>query len=1068
MIKNNKIKRVSIALVFIMLFQIFSNLFTVAAASIGESKYLSRGSKSDYIVQYNNGSYWVYISSNIVTYQDETETNRVAYCVIPGVPGIEWVNNNSAGYSVNLTKTLDDVRVWRVIRFGYPYVSATSLGVENDDDAYLATKLAIQYVLQNRSLSEIRTFYRGGQDPVAGMNLADITRRGNKVVDAVYNLVNKGYNGTETPLSNNIVSVNKVGDFKQDSNSNYYSQTYSVSSQVDMSIYTITNLNNFPEGSFSADLNGNAKSTFSSGEQFKVMIPKNKITGQINGEVELKTKCKTYPILYGEGPSGWQDYAVCVDPYGDVNAKGTLNAVANNGEIVINKIDGDTSKPVEGVTFELTSADGTKVGRVTTDRNGKAIFSSLFAGNYKLKEISANQNYVINNTVFDVKVEMGKTTTVDIPNYMKKGKIKVIKIDLDNKEVKIPNVEFKIYNEAGKVVDTLKTNSNGEATSIDLPINESYKVQESKTGEWYVLNEVPQTAVLKQDQITTLTFTNEKKKGQIKVIKVDADYNEVKLKDVEFKIYDEKGKEIETLKTDVNGEATSKKLPIDQNYTVKETKTQSTYILNETPETVILKENQITNITFKNKKKEGNLKLFKVDSDNHKITIGGVEFYLYSNEFKKIIGTYTTNADGEISVKNLRVGKYSWIEKVTNIFYNLADDTNVEVKWKDTTETTIENELKKGQVKIIKVDKDNNDVKLANVKFEVLDEKGNFLETLITDKNGEAITSKYAIRDYEKLVIREIETHENYVLNKNPKTIVLEENQIKTIKFENERIRGNIEITKVSSNDNKLTGDVKGTKLENAKFEIYNDKDELVDTITTGKDGKATSKLLEYGKYYIKEKNTGSDYYLLNTEKYNVEITENLKTIPVKIENESVDISLDIDKIGIVQAQANDEIKYNFNSLKNTSNVALDNFTWTDNLPYNYVRITKLFTGTYNEDLDYIVKYKTNKSDEYIEFGKYNTQKNNCIDFTKVELAEDEYITDFKVEFGTVMPGFEAEKKTFIFCKVLPIVKIEDKWTNHTSLIGNYKEHKLEDKAEWTTKSYAKKLTIKKLPKTGF
>ena len=35
-------------------------------------------------------------------------------------------------------------------------------------------------------------------------------------------------------------------------------------------------------------------------------------------------------------------------------------------------------------------------------------------------------------------------------------------------------------------------------------------------------------------------------------------------------------------------------------------------------------------------------------------------------------------------------------------------------------------------------------------------------------------------------------------------------------------------------------------------------------------------------------------------------------------------------------------------SLKNTSNVALDNFTWTDNLPYEYVRITKLFTGTYN------------------------------------------------------------------------------------------------------------------------
>ena len=56
-----------------------------------------------------------------------------------------------------------------------------------------------------------------------------------------------------------------------------------------------------------------------------------------------------------------------------------------------------------------------------------------------------------------------------------------------------------------------------------------------------------------------------------------------------------------------------------------------------------------------------------------------------------------------------------------------------------------------------------------------------------------------------------------------------------------------------------------------------------------------------------------------------------MKTIPVTIENTSVEIGLDINKTGIVQAQPNDEIKYSFNTLKNKSNVALDNFTWTDN-----------------------------------------------------------------------------------------------------------------------------------------
>ena len=66
------------------------------------------------------------------------------------------------------------------------------------------------------------------------------------------------------------------------------------------------------------------------------------------------------------------------------------------------------------------------------------------------------------------------------------------------------------------------------------------------------------------------------------------------------------------------------------------------------------------------------------------------------------------------------------------------------------------------------------------------------------------------------------------------------------------------------------------------------------------------------------------------------------------------------------------------------------------------------------------------------------------------------------------MPGFEAVEKPFIFAKVLPTVKADDRWVNHTTLAGNYKEHKLEDKAEWATISYAKKLEIKKLPRTGF
>ncbi len=63
------------------------------------------------------------------------------------------------------------------------------------------------------------------------------------------------------------------------------------------------------------------------------------------------------------------------------------------------------------------------------------------------------------------------------------------------------------------VVDKLKTDQNGEAVSKkDCQLIKKYTVKETKTGNTYVLNEEPQIVTLKEDQITDITFTNEKKK----------------------------------------------------------------------------------------------------------------------------------------------------------------------------------------------------------------------------------------------------------------------------------------------------------------------------------------------------------------------------------------------------------------------------------------------------------------------------------------------------------------------------------------------------------------------------
>ena len=224
--------------------------------------------------------------------------------------------------------------------------------------------------------------------------------------------------------------------------------------------------------------------------------------------------------------------------------------------------------------------------------------------------------------------------------------------------------------------------------------------------------------------------------------------------------------------TNISGIATFPNL-YQGNYILKELATNENYILNDSEFNVNVQFNQTTEITITNKHKEGSLKIYKVDKDNNKVTLGNVEFNLYSNELGKIIGTYYTDENGELNISNLRTGTYKLIETKTNKWYNLSEDTEKEVHWDEETQKMIENELKKAQIRIIKVDKDNKEIKLKGVEFEVIDESGNILEKIVTDKNGEALTSRYALRDFKNLKIRESKTLDEYVLDEQAKTIEL-------------------------------------------------------------------------------------------------------------------------------------------------------------------------------------------------------------------------------------------------------------------------------------------------------
>ena len=557
-------------------------------------------------------------------------------------------------------------------------------------------------------------------------------------------------------------------------------------------------------------------------------------------------------------------------------------------------------------------------------------------------------------------------------------------------------------------------------------------------------------------------FTIDTHKSTIKVIKEDAELKDAKYRiaGVIFNFKYEDGEEIGNYTTDKNGEITITKLR-PGTVIAKELETDKNYILNDEEQEIHLSYADEQIKTIENERKRGNLQVYKVDKDNHKVVLGNVEFDLYSHEQEKVVGTYRTDVNGEIYLADLRVSDYSLIEKNTNRWYNLADDTNLEIKWQETTNVTVEDELKKGQIRVIKVDNEDNEIKLEGVKFGVYDNDNNLLETIVTNSEGEALTQRYPVRDFENLKLVELETKDEYVLNTEEKTIKLEENQITNVTFENQRIKGKLEITKVDEKDN-------NKKLEGVKFGIYDTNDNLIQEVITNKDGIATTDYLYKRKYYAKELETSSEYYLLNEDKYEFEIVNHEEIIKKTIENEPVDIEVDVDKEGTTEIKPGEIVDYKFSNVANNSNIYLENFKWYDYIPTDYIRLKTMTTGTWNQDLTYKVYYKTNKSEDYILFkDNLNTQENYDLDFTTVDLAEDEYIVETMFDFGKVDTGFRESTSPTMQCKSLDTLKDGDTFTNYTKTVGSYYGITAESNSKWTTITHIPKKPQPTLPKTG-
>ncbi|EOU1476227.1 Cys-Gln thioester bond-forming surface protein [Clostridium perfringens] len=176
-----------------------------------------------------------------------------------------------------------------------------------------------------------------------------------------------------------------------------------------------------------------------------------------------------------------------------------------------------------------------------------------------------------------------------------------------------------------------------------------------------------------------------------------------------------------------------------------------------------------------------------------------------------------------------------------------------------------------GAVQVIK--KGDDGKLLTGAKFVLKNANGeNVAEA--TSQDGKAVFNDIKPAEY---TIHEVEAPQGYLVT-NPVNVTVKPNKVSIAEMTDTQIKGKIQVLKVDEETN--------TPLQGAEFEITQDG-KHIETITTGENGIATSSLLHFGNYLVKEIKAPAKY-VLNGEEHPVTISENGKTIEITHTNKII------------------------------------------------------------------------------------------------------------------------------------------------------------------------------------
>ena len=538
------------------------------------------------------------------------------------------------------------------------------------------------------------------------------------------------------------------------------------------------------------------------------------------------------------------------------------------------KIDSETHKPIEGVTFAIYK-DGKLLGNYTTGADGRIWLPYAEPGTYQAQEVITDPKYVLNAKVFTIENNSEYPTFFTIPNVMKKD-ITVTKIDKDTGKP-LQGVVFQGFKD-GKSIGYFTTGADGKFT-IPYADSGTYTFKEYHTLAGYVLNKEPITIEHTTDGNVDLVVDNTVQK-KFEVIKVDSQTKQP-LAGVQFKIWRD-ATLLGDYTTDENGKITIEKAPAGT-YKVQEVATLKEYILNDKPLEIEHTTDKDTSITVENTKKPG-LSITKIDAETKK-PLSGAVFKLTRANGDVIREDITTGEDGTAFVEGLDAADYIVTEITAPGGYILdKNPRTISLEQGKTYTLTIENTKKPGLL-IKKVDAQTSKP-LAGASFKVTRGDGSVVrENVVSDADGIVHLAELDTGTY---IITETKAPDGYVIDETPKTVQLRKGQTYEVVFSNSRSYG-LQIRKIIKGTNK--------PLSGCVFQVAKANGEIIGKYTTNSAGLATVSGLEDGVYVVTELSCPEGYRLDSTPQNVIVKSGELAT--VEFQNEKL-ASIRIKKIDAV------------------------------------------------------------------------------------------------------------------------------------------------------------------------